>query len=132
MKRTSTFDVIFDAANTILMILIVIVMIYPFWYVLCYSFSETWRVTGGMLLFPQGFSTDSFRVCLSNPDILNGLFISVARTVVGSGLMVIVSSMAAYALSKNDLIGIKGLRMFFLFTMYFSGSPLIWSLRHCR
>jgi ABC-type sugar transport system, permease component len=96
-------------------------MAYPFWYVLTYSLSDTSRITGGMLFYPQGFSLDAFKVCLSNSDIVNGFYISVARAVIGAGSMIIVSSMAAYVLAKDDFMGIKGLRVFFLLTMYFSG-----------
>ena len=121
MKKSKTSDIIFNTINTIFMLFIVIIMAYPFWYVLSYSLSDPSLVTGGMIFYPQGFSLDAFKVCLSNPDILNGFYISVARVVLGSGTMIIVSSMAAYVLAKEDFTGIKFLRIFFLATMYFSG-----------
>lgn len=121
MKKLKTSDIAFNSINTIFMIFIIAIMAYPFWYVLCYSLSESSRITGGILLFPKGFSLSAYRVCLSNSDIINGFYISTLRVVLGSGTMIIVSSMAAYVLSKEDLIGIKPLRIFFLATMYFSG-----------
>lgn len=120
-KKLQTEDIIFNSVNTIFMILIIVIMAYPFWYVLCYSLSDSSRITGGMMVFPQGFSLNAYKACLSNSDILNGFYISVARVVFGSGSMIIVSSMAAYVLSKEDFMGIKVFRILFLATMYFSG-----------
>lgn len=120
-KNLKAQDIVFNSVNTIFMLLIVIIMAYPFWYVLCYSLSDTALVTGGMLLLPQGFSLDAYAVCLRNPDIVNGFIISAARVVAGSGTMILVSSMAAYVLSKEELMGIKFFRILFLATMYFSG-----------
>lgn len=122
MKRKfSTFDVI----NNLIMILIVVVMIYPFWYVICYSLSDMGKATGNqLLLLPQGFSLDSYKVALNSGTILRGFLVSAARTIIGPIAMLIVSSMAAYVLSKNELVGIRGLRRFFLFSMYVSAGLL--------
>ena len=100
------------------MLVIMVVMIYPFWYVLVYSVSESSYVPGGLFLFPENISFDAFIVCLSNDDVVNGLYISVARAVIGSATMVVVSGMAAYAISKERLCGIKFFRKYILFSMY--------------
>lgn len=60
MKKLKPSDIIFDTANTIFMIFIFIIMLYPFWYVLSYSLSETSQIKGGMMFFPQGFSLDAY------------------------------------------------------------------------
>jgi len=120
-KKISTFDVV----NGLVMLLITITMIYPFWYVLCYSLSDM-GLTGGsqLLLWPRGFSLDSYQVAFSNATIVHGFLISVARSVIGPFLMLVVSCMAAFALSKNDLIGIKWIRRFLFFSMYVSAGLL--------
>lgn len=121
MKKLKPADLLFDTVNTAFMIFIFISMLYPFWYVLSYSLSDSSLIKGGLMLFPQGFSLDAYRVCLSNSDIVNGFYISVSRSVIGAATMIIVSSMAAYVLTKDDFLHIKVLRIFFLMTMYFSG-----------
>lgn len=115
----------FDVVNGLIMLLITITMIYPFWYVLCYSLSDM-GMTGGsqLLLWPRGFSLDSYQVAFSNATIVHGFLISVARSVIGPFLMLVVSCMAAFALSKNDLIGIKWIRRFLFFSMYVSAGLL--------
>ena len=121
MKRIKTGEQVFDFSNILFMLFILVIMAYPFWYVLCYSVSDPTQLKGGMIFYPKGLVFNAFRVCLSNPDIVSGAFISVSRTVIGAGAMIFITSMAAYALSKNELFGIKYLRILFIFTMYFSG-----------
>lgn len=121
MKKLKPLEIVFDSANTIFMVFIFIIMLYPFWYVLSYSLSDVSQIKGGLMIFPQGLSLDAYRVCLSNSDIMNGFYISVSRSVIGAVTMIIVSSMAAYVLAKDDFLHIKWLRIFFLLTMYFSG-----------
>jgi putative aldouronate transport system permease protein len=106
------------------MLLIGIVMIYPLWHVIMYSFSSSGEVGGGLLLFPRGFTLDAYKASFQNKEIMSGLLISVLRAVIGPAAMLVISSMAAYALSKNELIGIKFFRKFFLFSMYISAGLL--------
>ena len=116
---------VFDLVNGLIMLLITITMIYPFWYVLCYSLSDM-GMTGGnqLLLWPRGFRLDSYQVAFSNSTIIHGFFISVARSVLGPLLMLAISGMAAYVLSKNELIGVKWIRRFMFFSMYVSAGLL--------
>jgi len=116
---------LFDLINGLVMLLITLSMIYPFWYVLCYSLSDM-GLTGGsqLLLWPRGFSLDSYTVAFSNSTILRGFFISAARSVIGPFLMLVVSGMAAFAISKNELIGVKWIRRFLFFSMYVSAGLL--------
>lgn len=122
LKRKFT---VFDVINTLLLGVVTFILIYPFWYVVCYSFSDMSKIAGNELLFlPKGFSLDSYKVALSTNTVLRGFVVSVARTVIGPVLMLIVSSLAAYVLSKNYLIGIKFFRRFFLFSMYINAGLL--------
>ena len=115
----------FDLVNGLVMFFITVTMIYPFWYVLCYSLSDM-GLTGGsqLLIWPRGFSLDSYQVAFSNSTIIHGFLISVARSVLGPFLMLVISCMAAYVLSKNELVGVKWFRRFMFFSMYVSAGLL--------
>lgn len=115
---------LFDVINGIIMFLIGVVMIYPLWHVVVYSFSSPGEVGGGLLLFPKGFTLEAYRASFHNKEIISGLVISVLRAVIGPAAMLVVSSMAAYVLSKEELVGIKFFRKFFLFSMYISAGLL--------
>lgn len=120
-KKIRAADVVFDTLNVILMIAVFIIMVYPFYYVVLYSISEPSKLSGGLILLPGGVNITSYVTMLKMPETVNGFFVSVARTVLGTAGMVFVTSMAAYAISKDELVGIKFFRRFFVFTMYFSG-----------
>ncbi len=116
---------VFDVVNILIYTAITVLMIYPFWYIVCYSLSDMNLVTGNeLLLWPNGFNLDSYQVALNTGTILRGFLVSAARTVIGPLCMLAVSASAAYVLSKNGLVGIRWLRRFFLFSMYISAGLL--------
>ena len=120
-RKASVGGTVFDIFNTILMIVILIIMVYPFIYILSYSLSVPSKIRDGFLLFPAGFSVNSYLACFKHPDVGRSFVLSIGRTVIGPALMVIVTSMAAYALARDTLIGRKFLNKYFIFTMYFTG-----------
>lgn len=121
MRRRTVTGTVFDSLNTLLMLLIFVIMVYPFYYILSYSLSTPSQIRDGFMLFPAGFTLHSYRACLANPDIGLSLLVSIARTVLGPALMVLVTSMAAFALARDEVVGRKFFNKYFIFTMYFSG-----------
>ena len=95
--------------------------VFPFLYIVNYSFSTSSKISHPLLLWPQGFTTKSYETLFQEPAVIQAFFISVSRSIIGSVLMLIVNGMAAYALSRPSLPWGKFFRLFFLFTMYFSG-----------
>ena len=57
-------------------------------------------------------------------NLINGLFISIFRTVVGTVVGVALMSMAAYAMTIKTLPGRKQITIFVFFTMLFSGGTV--------
>ncbi|GBG09231.1 sugar ABC transporter permease [Paenibacillus agaridevorans] len=119
--KVSPGDRVFDFINYLIMILVFIVMVFPFLHLINYSLSNPSLVSGKFLFYPKQFNLDSYRAIFANPDVLNGIYISLARTIIGTSFMAIVTSMAAYVITRDDMVGIKFIRRYFVFTMYFSG-----------
>ena len=61
----------FDIFNVIFMLLLCIIMIYPFYYVVIASVSEPAKLMAfdGVLLAPAGFSWGAYSAVLGNPRI---------------------------------------------------------------
>lgn len=114
---------IFNVCNCIFMIIMMLVMIYPLWHVLMASFSDprTFSAHTGLLLRPAGFSAAAYKLMLNNPMILIGYKNTLLILAVGLALNMVVTSMAAYALSKRKPMLMKPLSILIIFTMYFSG-----------
>lgn len=119
IKRTLG-DRLFDGANYAAMLIIFVIMVYPFLYIINYSLSDPALISGSALLLPQNPNIDAYVLAFSDSSIVNGIFISVARTISGSALMIFFTSMAGYVLTRDDLIAIRFFRRFFVLTMYFS------------
>jgi len=124
MYRRSFSDKTFDFLNAVFLTAVAITMIFPFYYILIYSISNPALTGGGMIFWPRGFSLDSYQIILSDRRILSATIVSVARTTIGPLLMILVSSMAAYAITRDTLPGVKLFRKIFVFTMYM-GAGLI-------
>ena len=120
MPATKSFgDRVFNLINYVLMAAIFIVVVYPFVYMLSSSLSHALFLRGGLLLFPRKVTLETYKTIVKNPDVLRYAFISVSRSVLGTVITIIITSMAGYALSKGKAPGIKLLRKLMVFTMYF-------------
>lgn len=103
-------------------IFFVVICLYPFLNVLAYSFSDATAVmSGNVSLIPVGFQIDAYKQILKQAQIWTAMNVSVIVTITGTALGLILTTCAAYALSKEDLKGRSVLTGFMLFTMYFSG-----------
>lgn len=120
-RAIKTGDLIFYSINGILMIIISIVMLYPYWNTLAISFNEgTDTMRGGITLFPRVFTLQNYKSVFRMNTILKAAIISVLRTSIGTVLSVFCTSMVAYTLSRKEYIFRKPITMMYVFTMYFS------------
>lgn len=117
--KRSVGDHIFDGLNGLLMLLLVVVMLYPFLYVINYSVSSG-QTLGSLLLVPHGFTLKAYSTLLKDTAVLRAFFISAARSIIGPTISLIVTGMAAYAVSIPDLVHGRFFRGFFVMTMYVS------------
>lgn len=126
-KSTSKFSKsnAFDIFNTFLMIILIVLMIYPFWHIVMYSISEvSLAMKGGLFLWPRGFSLETYRVVLRNPAVFSGFRVSVIVTVVGTAFATFFTATTAYPLSKKRMRGRTFFSLYVLFTMLFNGGMI--------
>ncbi|WP_413377226.1 carbohydrate ABC transporter permease [Paenibacillus taichungensis] len=115
-------DRIFKIIVYFILILVLLVTFLPFWNILVLSLNSAEdTVRGGVYLWPRDLTLDSYKQILKDSEILNGLWVTVKRTLIGAPLSVLVITMLAYPLSRRNLVGRKGWNLYFIFTMYFSG-----------
>jgi putative aldouronate transport system permease protein len=122
MRTKSSGDIVFAGFVYVFLILVFIVTFYPFWNILVLSLNSAEdTIRGGIYFWPRVFSLSSYQQILTDQEILNGVKVTVARTLIGTPLAVLVISLLSYPLSKRDLVGGRFFTLFFLFTMYFGG-----------
>lgn len=125
MIKLSKFDRKFNFVNNILMLLLTIVTLYPIIYVASCSLSSPNAVmTGKVRLWPVEFGFKGYEACFKNEDIFIGYRNTIFYTVVGTILNVVFTLIAAYPLSRKELVG-RGVFSFMLaFTMWFNGGMI--------
>ena len=122
MKRKFSEDMAVDLAVYILLGLVGIVTLYPFYYTIVCSFNDGLDLMkGGVYLWPRKFTLGNYKLFLEDGDWRHAFLVSLARTLVGTAMRVGFTSMFSYALSRNNLMFKKGYRFLVVFTMYFSG-----------
>ncbi|MEK4237375.1 carbohydrate ABC transporter permease [Paenibacillus sp. FSL H7-0714] len=121
--RVSLGEHIFRVCNTLFLSALMIVTVYPILYVAFASFSEPALMMAhkGILWKPLGFSLETYEAVFSNPMILLGYRNTLFIVIVGVALNLLLTSFAAYALSRKTLQYRKQLTLFIVFTMFFSG-----------
>lgn len=115
-------DSVFDIFNFIFMSFIILVTLYPFYYVIISSFNEPLDLLNGpVYLWPRKFSLSNYAYVLQDEKILKAAFITVSRTIIGSVSAVLFTAAFAYGISKQRLLGRRFFIGMALVTMYFSG-----------
>lgn len=121
--KMSKGELAFKVFNTLFMCAMMFIMLYPMWHVLCASFSNARDLSmhSGILLKPKGFSLSAYKLMMKNPMILKGYSNTLYILVFGLIVNMVMTSLAAYVLSRHNLMLKKPLTLIIVFTMYFSG-----------
>lgn len=107
------------------MVFIILITLYPFWYCIIGSFNEGLDyMRGGVYLWPRKFSLNNYRIVLSDSAILHAYIITIARTIIGTVLTLLVTALFAYAFSRDYLMGRNIYAALGIITMYFSGGMI--------
>jgi putative aldouronate transport system permease protein len=113
---------LFDYINYTLLTLLTLITVYPFWYVLVISFStKEGFYKSAYHILPNSFSLETYKYAFTNEQVFRSLGVSLTVTVLGVIISLILTSMGAYALSKQKLKGRKFFFIIMIFTMFFNG-----------
>lgn len=120
--KKSYNDKIFDIVNILIMCVLLIIFIWPLWFVVIASLSEPNEVwLGNVILWPKGFTLVAYEALKDYGDIWIGYRNTLFYTIVGTAVNMIMTVCAAYPLSRKDFMPRNVLMVFFMITMYFSG-----------
>ena len=107
-------------ANTIFLVLIACVTLYPFLYVLSISLSSFKAfLLNPVLVFPKEITIDAYKNIFSYPTLANSYRVTVIVTVCGTFISMLLTALFAYPLSKQNLKGTRVILVLVLFAMIF-------------
>lgn len=124
--KKSPAEKVFTVFNYILLTFIMLICLYPVWYVLVASLSDSSLLMqhSGGLLKPLGFSISAYKKVFDNPMILKGYGNTLFILVVGVILDIFMTSLGAYFLSRKQVMFKNVIMMIIVFTMFFSGGMI--------
>ncbi|OMD94235.1 carbohydrate ABC transporter permease [Paenibacillus odorifer] len=124
--RRSAGERIFDCINVLLLLGIMAVSIYPLLYVLNSSVSDPNELlrSRSLMLLPEGFQLEAYKAVFQNSKIYSGYLNTLFYVTVGTIVNLLMTSIAAYSLSRSDLFGRKTLMKLITFTMFFGGGMI--------
>lgn len=121
-NRQSAFDIGFDVVSTLLLIIALLIVLYPLYFVLIASISDANSISlGKVILLPKNIDFVGYRRILQDNRIMNGYVNSILYTMASTVIGTITTILAGYSFSRTDLVGRKALMMVYVFTMYFTG-----------
>lgn len=113
--------VVFHTINTIFMIFLVVVTLYPFLNTIAVSLNAgNDTIRGGIYLWPRQFTLQNYKAVFVSGTIYDAFWISVARTVLSTLLNIFLTTMLAYTLSRREYVFRKPITFIFVLTMYFN------------
>lgn len=131
-RRKSEYT--FKIVNSLAMILIGIIMLYPLWYVIVASlmpYQELMQSSGAILL-PKYTTLASYKMVFKNSQMLRSYGNTLFIVGVGTVLSLTLTSIAAYFLTREDVKFQKPIYLMIIVTMYFSGGmiPFYFTVRN--
>lgn len=122
MAGKSNTSKLFAVINTIFMLVVMVVCIFPFLYVFSRSVSNSDAVMSGKVLFlPVGFDLINYRVTIQHSGFFNAYKNTVVYTFAGTLITLFVTALCAYPLSKKRVFGRNLFMKLFIVTMFFNG-----------
>ncbi|MFT9232375.1 MAG: carbohydrate ABC transporter permease [Bifidobacterium sp.] len=115
-------DHVADIVIGLVVLAIVIVVLYPLWFIVIASFSDPTKVAiGQVVALPQGTNFTGYTRIFEDSRIWNGYQNTLLYAVVGTVLNMVVTLPAAFALSRSEFRPRRIIMFLFTFTMFFGG-----------
>ncbi len=123
--KTGSKKTAFDYVLMVFFCLLIVVTVYPFLNVLAISLNDPVDTMRNVnFIIPRKFTLSNYIYIFAENDMLKPMLLSVLRTLVGTGLGVVCTSMLAYVLSRKDFYFNKSFTIIFIITMYVSGGMI--------
>ncbi len=122
-------DVAFNVINVAVFALFTLLCIFPFYYLFINTISDNALVSANQItLLPQGIHFDNYIALKDVNDFGNAVVVTVARTVIATSLMVVISAFAGYLTTKREMWHRSFWYRFLVVTMYFNAGTIPWYL----
>jgi putative aldouronate transport system permease protein len=123
MKRKRlTQDVFVNILFHLIAVIMILMVIYPLWFVIIASFSNPADVASGKVwIWPKVIDVRGYQKLFEQSQIWKSYLNTIIYTLVGTFVALIVNISAGYAMSRKDLPGRKWINLFYVIPMFVNG-----------
>ena len=123
MNKRTVQGVIYDVVSTVIIIVLCCLMLYPILHVFFASVSESERVMqhSGLLLRPLGFNLNAYKAVLADQRVYDGYKNTLMIMVIGVTINIVLTCIAAYFLTRKNVLFQKPIMILIVATMFISG-----------
>lgn len=115
----------FNIFNVIFMAFFISIIVFPLINIIALSFNDGYdAMKGGIYLLPRKFTLINYETILKDNTIYRAFGVTFVKTIVGVAGHLLITGMAAYAMSKSYLIGRKAFIRMGIITMFFYGGMI--------
>ena len=127
--RRSVNDRVVDGIIIAVFSLFTLLCIFPFYYLFINTISDNDLVSAGAINFyPQGIHLNNYIALQNVSDLGSSALVTVARTILGTALMVVTSAWAGYLVTKQKMWRRSLWYRLLVITMYFNAGLVPWYL----
>jgi multiple sugar transport system permease protein/putative aldouronate transport system permease protein len=112
-----------QTAKGVTLTVVTLVVLIPVYCVVLTSLSpqSSVNIAGGIVIWPHGLTLNAYKEMLQGGVITRAMVISLAITIVGTAISMVVSVLCAYGLSRPRSVAHRWILMTLIVTMFFSG-----------
>ncbi|MGN1019796.1 MAG: carbohydrate ABC transporter permease [Aristaeellaceae bacterium] len=115
---------IFTVCNTLFLLMLMVITLYPLWLQFITSISHGLEVMkGGVTLLPRNPTLATYRTIVRG-ELFMYMKNTIVYTVAGTAINLVMSCLCAYPLSRRTFSGRRFFTMLVTFTMFFSGGMI--------
>lgn len=124
----------FLTLSHLVMLLCCVISLVPFWLLIVASFTDEGYVAqNGYSLWPGEWSLDAYRYLVAKISWFGrGYLITIAVTVIGVVLCILITTMLGYMLSQRGFPFVKAFDFYIMFTMLFNGGLVATYINYSR
>ncbi|HAU84516.1 MAG TPA: ABC transporter permease [Lachnospiraceae bacterium] len=127
--RLKPGDYVFNIINYTVFFIFTLICIFPFYYLFINTISDNDLVRiGAIKFFPQGIHFKNYMALKNVSALGTSIIVSLARTVIGTALMVMASGLTGYLVTQKEMWKRSFWYRFIVITMYFNAGLIPWFL----
>ena len=122
LKKYGPGDIAFEVFLILFMLIFLVVTLYPIVNTLAISFNDGFdTITHRIHFIPHMFTTDNYKAVFAKEGYRMGAVNTVARTILGTLISLVVNAILAYVISRKRFLFKKSFSLFWVITMYVNG-----------